>query len=141
EAFASSGERPRRSIVFLHVSGEEHGLLGSEWYSDHPTLPLENVVANINVDMIGRNSPDTVVVIGKNYSSLGEVANAVQARHPELGLALADDIWPEERFFFRSDHFNFARKEIPSLFFFSGVHEDYHLPSDEVDKLDVDKAA
>lgn len=141
EALAMLPDAPRRSVVFLHVSGEELGLLGSQWYSDHPTLPLEQIVANVNVDMIGRNSPDSVVVIGKDYSSLGELADRVQAERPELGLTLSDDIWPEERFFFRSDHFNFARKEIPSLFFFSGVHEDYHQPSDEVEKLDVDKAA
>src|SRR5690606_25103748 len=140
EAMVSLPQAPRRSVVFLHVSGEEHGLLGSRWYSDHPTVPLERVVANINVDMIGRNSPDSVVVIGKEYSSLGEVVNGVGADHPELGLVVSDDIWPEERFFFRSDHFNFARKEIPALFFFTGVHEDYHQPSDEVEKLDVDKA-
>lgn len=141
QAFASLPERPRRSVIFLHVSGEEKGLLGSEWFADHPTVPLGNIVANINVDMIGRNSPDTVVVIGKNYSSLGAVADGVAARHPELGLTLADDKWPEERFFFRSDHFNFARKEIPAIFFFSGVHEDYHRPSDEVHKIDTDKTA
>ncbi|MBW3629931.1 MAG: M20/M25/M40 family metallo-hydrolase [Gemmatimonadetes bacterium] len=141
EAMASLPERPKRSVIFLHVSGEEKGLLGSRWYSDHPTVPLHRIIANVNVDMIGRNSPDTVVVIGKNYSSLGRTANSVQARHPELGLTLADDMWPEERFFFRSDHYNFARKEIPSIFFFSGVHADYHQPSDEVDKLNVDKAA
>jgi Zn-dependent M28 family amino/carboxypeptidase len=98
-------------------------------------------VANVNVDMIGRNSPDSVVVIGKDFSSLGKVVNAVGARHPELKLVAADDIWPEERFFFRSDHFNFARKEVPAIFFFTGVHEDYHRPSDEVDKIDTDKAA
>ena len=141
QAMASLPERPRRSIVFLHVSGEEKGLIGSRWYSDHPTIPLEKIVANVNVDMIGRNSPDSVVVIGKDYSSLGKVVNAVGARHPELKLVAADDIWPEERFFFRSDHFNFARKEVPSIFFFTGVHEDYHRPSDEVDKIDTDKAA
>lgn len=141
EALASLAERPRRSIVFLHVSGEEHGLLGSRWYSDHPTVPLERTVANINVDMIARNSPDSVVVIGKDFSSLGGVVDAVAARHPEVGLVVSDDIWPEERFFFRSDHFNFARKEVPSIFFFSGVHEDYHRPSDEVHTLDTDKAA
>jgi hypothetical protein len=141
EAFASLPERPRRSIIFLHVSGEEKGLLGSHWFSEHPTVPLEKIVANVNVDMIGRNDPDTVVVIGKNYSSLGGTANQVQAAHPELHLTLSDDIWPEERFFFRSDHYNFARKEIPAIFFFSGVHEDYHKPSDEVEKIDTDKAA
>ena len=134
-------QRPRRSVVFLHVSGEEKGLLGSEWYSEHPTLPLGQIVANINVDMIGRNNPDSVVVIGKDYSSLGGVANRIAAAHPELRLTLADDIWPEERFFFRSDHFNFARKEVPAIFFFSGVHEDYHRPSDHVEKIDLDKTA
>ena len=141
EAFAALGVRPRRSIVFLHVSGEEKGLLGSAWYSDHPTVPLPQIVANVNVDMIGRNSPDTVVAIGRGYSTLGDVADRVAGAHPELGLELTDDLWPEERFFFRSDHFNFARKEIPAIFFFSGVHEDYHRPSDEVEKIDADKAA
>lgn len=140
EAIASLPVRPKRSIIFLHVSGEEKGLLGSRWYSDHPTVPIEQIVANVNVDMIGRNSPDTVVVIGKDYSTLGQSMNQVGARHPELRLTPADDIWPEERFFFRSDHFNFARKEIPALFFFTGVHPDYHRPSDEVDKIDTDKA-
>ena len=141
EALSLLPEAPRRSVVFLHVSGEESGLLGSQYFSEHPTIPIDRVVANINVDMIGRNSPDSVVVIGKDYSTLGPLADSLQAMHPELGLTLADDIWPEERFFFRSDHFHFARKEVPSLFFFSGVHEDYHEPSDELDKLDVDKAA
>lgn len=140
-AFASLPDRPRRSIIFLHVSGEEKGLLGSRWYSDNPTVPLERIVANINVDMISRNSPDSVVVIGKDFSSLGALVNRVNARHPELGLVAADDIWPEENFFFRSDHFNFARREIPAIFFFTGVHEDYHRPSDSVDRIDFDKAA
>ncbi len=138
-AFASMGMRPKRSIVILHVSGEEKGLLGSEWFSEHPTLPLAQIVADINIDMIGRNNPDSVVVIGKSYSTLGATVNAVQRAHPDLHLTLADDIWPQERFFFRSDHFNFARKEVPAIFFFSGVHPDYHQPSDEVSKIDFDK--
>jgi hypothetical protein len=141
EAMVSLPTRPKRSIIFLHVSGEEKGLLGSRWYSDHPTVPLDKIVANVNVDMIGRNEPDEVVVIGRNYSSLGRTANQVQARHPELGLTVFDDKWPEQRYFFRSDHYNFARKEIPAIFFFSGEHSDYHQPSDQVEKLDVDKAA
>lgn len=140
QALSMMRERPKRSIAFVHVSGEEKGLLGSEWFSDHPTFPLAQMVANINVDMIGRNNPDSVVVIGKNYSTLGALANRVAAAHPELRLTLSDDLWPEERFYFRSDHFNFARKEVPSIFFFSGVHADYHRPSDEVDKIDTDKA-
>lgn len=141
KAFASLAEPPRRSILFLHVSGEEHGLLGSRWYSDNPTVPIGQIIANINVDMISRNAPDSIVVIGKNYSTLGSVVDAAGARQPELGLTVSDDLWPQERFFYRSDHFNFARLEIPSLFFFSGVHEDYHRPSDTVDRIDPDKAA
>jgi Zn-dependent M28 family amino/carboxypeptidase len=144
EALASMepSMRPRRSIIFLAVSGEEKGLLGSEYYSDHPTVPLQSIVANVNMDMIGRNARDTIVVIGKNYSSLGPLVERIAAENRQLvGLSAADDRWPRERFFFRSDHFNFARKEIPAIFFFAGVHEDYHEPSDEVERLDVDKAA
>lgn len=141
EAFKVLPQPPRRSIVFLHVSGEEHGLLGSQYFSENPTIPLDQIVANVNVDMIGRNSPDSIVVIGKEYSSLGDVVNRAGREHPGLGLTVSDDIWPQERFFFRSDHFNFARKGVPSIFFFSGVHEDYHRPSDTVEKIDTSKAA
>lgn len=141
EAFATLEKPPARSLLFLAVSGEEKGLLGSRYFSDHPTVPLESIVANINVDMIARNAPDSVVVIGQEYSSLGPLVQTVASENTLLGLTVAPDPWPEERFFFRSDHFNFARKEIPALFFFAGVHEDYHQPSDEVDKIDADKAA
>jgi hypothetical protein len=141
KAFSTLPDPPRRSVLFLHVSGEEHGLLGSRWFSDNPTVPIRQIVANINADMISRNAPDSIVVIGKNYSTLGEVVERAAARNPQLGLTVADDPWPQERFFYRSDHFNFARLEIPSLFFFSGVHEDYHRPSDTVDRIDPDKAA
>lgn len=141
EALATLPERPRRPVLFVHVSGEEKGLLGSEWFANNPTVPLANAAANLNADMIGRNSPDTVVVIGKDYSSLGATVAQVAAAHPEIGLEVVDDQWPEERFFFRSDHFNFAKKEIPALFFFAGTHEDYHRPSDHVEDIDADKAA
>lgn len=141
EALASMPVAPRRSVIFLHVSGEEHGLLGSRYFSDHPTVPVSQIVANINVDMIGRNSPDSIVVIGKNYSSLGPLTEKVGRDHPEIGLTISDDIWPQEQFFFRSDHYNFARLEIPAIFVFAGVHDDYHQPSDEVEKIDGDKAA
>jgi Zn-dependent M28 family amino/carboxypeptidase len=141
EAFATLAEPPARSLLFLAVSGEEKGLLGSRYFSEHPTVPLESIVANINVDMIARNAPDSVVVIGQEYSSLGPLVQTVASENTSLGLTVVPDPWPEERFFFRSDHFNFARKEIPALFFFAGVHEDYHQPSDEVDKIDADKAA
>jgi Zn-dependent M28 family amino/carboxypeptidase len=140
-ALAELPVAPRRSVLFLHVSGEEHGLLGSQWFSDNSTVPLDRIVANVNVDMIARNSPDSIVVIGKNYSSLGDVVDAAGAGHPELGLVVSDDLWPAERFFYRSDHYHFARKEIPALFFFAGVHADYHEPSDTADLIDADKAA
>ena len=141
EAFASLPEPPDRSLLFLTVSGEEKGLLGSKWFADHPTVPIESIVANINIDMIGRNSPDTVVAIGQEFSSLGPLVHRLAAGHPELGLTATQDPWPEERFFFRSDHFHFARREVPALFFFTGTHADYHRPSDEVETIDVDKAA
>jgi hypothetical protein len=141
QAFVESGVRPRRSIVFLHVSGEEKGLIGSAWYADHPTLPLAKIAANVNVDMIARNAPDSVVAIGKDYSSLGPLVERIGRAHPELGLTVADDQWPGERIFFRSDHFNFAKKEVPAIFFFTGLHPDYHRPSDEIERIDADKAA
>ena len=140
EAFASMEVKPKRSSIFLLVSGEEKGLWGSAFFADNPPVPVDQIVANLNADMIGRNWSDTVVVIGKEHSDLGSTLNQVGDVHPELGLAPIDDIWPEERFYFRSDHYNFARKGIPVLFFFSGVHEDYHQPSDEVELIDTEKA-
>jgi hypothetical protein len=141
QAFASMKVKPKRSSIFLLVSGEEKGLWGSAFFADNPPVPVDQIVANLNADMIGRNWSDTVVVIGKEHSDLGATLNQVSNVHPELGLAPIDDIWPEERFYFRSDHYNFAQKGIPILFFFSGVHEDYHQPSDEVDLIDTEKAA
>jgi Zn-dependent M28 family amino/carboxypeptidase len=133
--------RPRRSVAFLAVSGEERGLLGSAWFVERPPIPLERIVANVNLDMIGRNWEDTIAVIGKPYSSLGALVDSVAAAHPELGLAAVDDQWPADGFFFRSDHFNFARKGIPAVFFFNGVHADYHQPSDETRKIKFEKAS
>ncbi|MDH5805269.1 MAG: M20/M25/M40 family metallo-hydrolase, partial [Gemmatimonadota bacterium] len=141
EAFSQMAQPPRRSMIFLLVSGEEKGLWGSEYYADNPTVPIEDIVANLNTDMVGRNWPDTIVAIGKEHSDLGETMNRVNEAHPELGMTAIDDIWPGERFYFRSDHYNFARNGVPILFFFNGVHEDYHRPSDHVDKIDGEKAA
>lgn len=139
EAFSRRGVRPRRSIIFMTVSGEEKGLWGSAYWADHPTVDLRNVVANFNVDMIGRNWNDTVVAIGRAHSNLGQVLDAAAARHPELRMTPIDDIWPQENFYFRSDHFNFARKGIPVLFFFTGVHDQYHKADDHVDLIGFDK--
>ena len=141
EAFSQQGARPKRSILFITVSGEEKGLWGSEYFADHPTVPLPSIVANINIDMIGRNWADTIVAIGREHSDLGQTLARVNTAHPELNMTAIDDKWPEERFYFRSDHYNFAKKGIPILFFFNGVHEDYHKPSDSPDKIGTDKHA
>ncbi len=141
QAFASMTPRPRRSLVFLTVSGEEKGLWGSDWYARHPSFPLEATVANLNIDMIGRNWRDTVVAIGKEESTLGPTLERIAAEHPELDLEVIDDPWPEERFYFRSDHYNFARRGVPILFFFTGTHADYHRPSDEPDRILYEKTA
>lgn len=140
-AFASLPRPPRRSVLFLAVSGEELGLLGSRHFADAPTVPLEGIVANVNLDMVGRNAPDTVVALGQEFSSLGPLVHAVAAEHPELGLTVAPDPNPAEQAFFRSDHVHFVRKEIPALFLTTWLHEDYHRPSDEVEAIDADKAA
>ncbi|MFI5214587.1 MAG: M28 family peptidase [Gemmatimonadales bacterium] len=147
QAFSQMAPRPRRSLVFMTVSGEERGLWGSRWYSEHPELPLAQTVADINMDMIGRyydNHPgwrDTIAVIGKEHSTLGASANRVTQEHPELHMRLVDDMWPAENFYRRSDHFNFARKGVPILFFFNGTHPDYHRVTDSVDKIDAEKAS
>ena len=139
EAFSQLQPRPKRSIIFLTVSGEEKGLWGSAYFADHPPVPIADIVADLNTDMVGRNWKDTIVVIGKEHSDLGATLNRVGAAHPELGMQPIDDIWPQESFYTRSDHYNFARKGVPILFFFNGTHADYHRPSDSVDKIDAEK--
>jgi len=139
QAFGKAPSRPKRSILFITVSGEEKGLWGSQYFSEHPTVPIENIVADLNIDMIGRNWADTIVAIGKEHSDLGKTLNRINGQHPELGMTAIDDIWPDERFYFRSDHFNFARKGVPILFFFNGVHDDYHRVSDELPKINTEK--
>ena len=141
EAFVGLTPRPKRSIIFLTVSGEEKGLWGSAYFAEHPPVPITSIVADLNIDMVGRNWKDTVVVIGKEHSDLGATLNRVAAAHPELHMRPIDDIWPQENFYFRSDHFNFARKGVPILFFFSGTHPDYHQPGDSPDKIDAEKEA
>jgi Zn-dependent M28 family amino/carboxypeptidase len=141
EAFAALPERPARSVAFVAVSGEELGLLGSQAFIADGGIAVDRIVADVNIDMIGRNSPDSVVAIGMAYSDLGARLARIVGIRPELGLAVADDPWPEERFFFRSDHYNFAAAGIPALFLFAGVHEDYHRPSDQAERIDARKIA
>jgi hypothetical protein len=139
QAFASLPTRPKRSLIFLTVSGEEKGLFGSAWFTEHPPVAKDKIIANINLDMVGRNHPDTVVAIGQDYSSLGPTAQRVARQRPELHLVVAPDLWPQENLFFRSDHFNFARAGIPAIFFTTGLHEQYHKQSDEAELIDKDK--
>ena len=141
EAMAALSTPPRRSTLFLLVSGEEKGLWGSEYYSDNPTVPVEGMVADFNTDMVGRNWPDTIVAIGKEHSDLGQTLERVNAAHPELRMTAIDDLWPEQSFYTRSDHYNFARRGVPILFFFNGTHADYHGLDDEPDRIDAEKAA
>ncbi len=141
EAMSLHNPRPRRSIIFLLVSGEEKGLWGSDYFAGHPPVLQSQLVANINADMVGRNWTDTIVVIGKEHSDMGATLERVSARHPELNMEPIDDLWPQQRFFFRSDHYNFARRGVPALFFFSGVHEDYHRPGDQPEKIDAEKTS
>ena len=138
-AFSQLQPAPRRSLVFMTVSGEEKGLWGSEYFSEHPTVPWRAVVADVNSDMVGRNWRDTIAVIGKEQSDLGATLDRVAAAHPELHMTPIGDIWPDQHFYERSDHYNFARRGVPILFFFNGTHADYHAVTDEVSKIDAEK--
>jgi hypothetical protein len=156
--------RPRRSALFVWHAAEEKGLLGSEYFTDHPTVPIDSIVAQLNADMIGRRggstptfdsrisgalAGDRVYVVGPNAAPnnqsrvLGAILDTVNAR--QLRPMQFDREWDSpnhpERIFFRSDHYNYARKGIPILFFTTGLHEDYHKVSDEPQKIDYDKMA
>jgi len=143
------GHGPKRSILFLHVTGEEKGLLGSRHYTDNdPIFPLENTVANLNIDMIGRTDPkreegdrNYIYLIGSDKLSteLHNVSEVVNAKYCniELDYTYNDDNDPN-RFYYRSDHYNFAKHNIPVIFYFNGTHADYHQPSDTADKIEYD---
>mgnify|MGYP006192235207 FL=1 len=144
------GHGPKRSILFLHVTGEEHGLHGSRYYSDNPLYPLKNTVANINIDMIGRrdtlhpNTNNYIYPIGADRlsSELHEINEAMNAKYTQMELDYKyNDRNDPERIYYRSDHYNFAKKGIPALFYFNGVHEDYHMPTDTPDKIEYDALA
>jgi Zn-dependent M28 family amino/carboxypeptidase len=155
EAIAK-GPRPKRSFLFVWHCGEEKGLWGSEYFTDHPTVPLDKIVTQINIDMIGRSrppgdknsrndrltGPDEIYVIGSKMMSteLGQITEQVNTSYLKLKLNYKyDDPKDTERLFFRSDHFNYAKHGVPIIFYFDGVHEDYHRPSDEVSKIDFAK--
>ncbi len=142
------GYRPKRSIVILHVSAEEKGLLGSEYYTDNPLYPLEDTITNLNVDMIGRTDPtrdsdndNYIYLIGTDRlsSMLHETSERVNKNTVDLELDYRFNAWDDpNRFYERSDHYNFAKNNIPVIFYFSGTHEDYHGPGDTPDKIRYD---
>ena len=147
EAFSlasKEGNGPKRSMLFMTVSGEEKGLLGSEFYTDNPVFPLQNTVANLNIDMIGRidenHAPDSnyVYIIGSDKLSteLHEINESMNKMHSQIDFDYTyNDENDPNRFYYRSDHYNFAKNQIPVIFYFTGVHEDYHQPTDTVDKI------
>src|SRR5438128_1962336 len=115
------------------------GLWGSAYFADHPTVPLADVIADLNIDMVGRNSKDTVAVIGREHSNLGVMLDSVATAHRELNIKPVGDLWPQEGLFFRSDHYNFAKKGVPILFFTTGLHPDYHQVTDSPEKINAEK--
>ena len=154
EAFqeaAAAGQGPKRSILFLHVTGEEKGLLGSAYYANNPLYPLANTMVNLNVDMIGRldpkredKDPNYIYLIGADKISqeLHDISEATNKRYTQIKLdyTFNDDKDPN-RFYYRSDHYNFAKKNIPVIFYFNGTHEDYHAPGDTPDKINYEMLA
>ena len=142
------GNRPKRSIVILHVSAEEKGLLGSKYYSENPLYPLDNTITNLNLDMIGRTDPtrnsnndEYIYLIGTDRLStmLHETSEKINGRTVNLELDYRFNAWDDpNRFYERSDHWHFAKNNIPVIFYFSGTHEDYHQPTDTAEKIRYD---
>lgn len=141
------GHGPKRSILILHVTGEEHGLHGSRFYSENPLFPLANTVADVNIDMIGRrdtfhpNTNNYIYLIGSDYLStdLYNICEDVNKKNNFLTIDYKyNDKKDPNRFYYRSDHYNFAKNGIPVVFLFNGTHEDYHKPTDEIDKIEFD---
>lgn len=151
KAFSKSkkeGNGPRRSLLFIGFTAEEKGLVGSKYYADHPTFPLENTVANLNIDMIGRvvaeyeSNPDYLYIIGsdKLSSTLHQISEDANATYTKLHLDYKFNS-PEDpmRVYYRSDHYNFAKNGIPVVFYFDGIHEDYHKVTDTIEKINFEQ--
>lgn len=151
QAFAKAkkeGHGPRRSMLFMPVSGEEKGLLGSAYYTEHPEFPLKNTVCDLNIDMIGRldekheKNTNYVYLIGsdKLSSQLHKISEQANKTYTNIELDYTfNDENDKNRFYYRSDHYNFAKKGIPVIFYFNGVHADYHKETDEVEKINFEK--
>jgi hypothetical protein len=152
KAFAKAkaeGKGPRRSILFLANSGEEKGLWGSAYYTDHPVYSLDKTTADLNIDMIGRIDPNRkkgdstnyVYIVGddKLSSDLKPISESVNKKYTKLELDYKfNDPKDPDRIYYRSDHYNFARKGVPIIFYFDGIHKDYHQPTDTPDKINYD---
>ena len=144
------GHGPKRSIVFLNLTGEEIGLYGSKYYTSHPIFPLKNTITDLNIDMVGRvdkkheGKPDYIYLIGadKISTDLHKISEDVNKKYTQLKLDYKynDDNDPN-RFYYRSDHYNFAKNNIPIIFYFNGVHDDYHKTTDTPDKINFDLLA
>lgn len=149
EAFTGAvkkGGQFSRSIVFMTVSGEEKGLWGSEYYTDHPIFPLNKTSIDLNIDMVGRRDPERNYGDSNNYiytigddklsSDLAVITDSVNNLYTHLELDRKfNDLADPNRFYYRSDHYNFAKNGVPVIFYFNGTHEDYHQPTDTVDKI------
>ena len=142
-----AGHGPKRSILFMTVVGEEKGLLGSEWYSENPVFPLDKTITNLNIDMIGRvddahlNNPEYIYIIGSDMLSSDLNRTGIKANdlYTKINLDMTyNNRTDPNQYYYRSDHYNFAKHGIPVIFYFNGVHADYHQPGDEVDKINFD---
>jgi hypothetical protein len=147
----AEGPRPRRSLLFIWHAGEERGRFGSLFFADYPTVSLANIVTHLNIDMVGRNRDDkpgesgTVYLVGSDRISseldaVTRAANASLAQPMVLNYEFNDPTDPEQ-LYFRSDHYSYAAKGIPVIFFTTGLHPDYHMNTDEVSKIEFDKMA
>ncbi|MCX2485349.1 M28 family peptidase [Pedobacter sp. MR2016-24] len=145
-----AGKGPKRSILFMTVVGEEKGLLGSEWYSEHPVFPLEKTITDLNIDMIGRvdaaheSDPNYIYIIGSDMLSSELNATGIKANDDYVKMNLDmkhNNRTDPEQYYYRSDHYNFAKHNIPVIFYFNGIHADYHQPGDEISKINFDMLA